>query len=223
MEFPIGEQLENAYADFMRQTQHPRTGYWGPWYRMGGKLFIVQDLSFTFHHVNYRAGNVENWNRLAETTLRIRDKIYPNGWRPDESTSFSNHHNYDVVQIFFRGWPYMSQDLKKQARAAMLDMLRWCLTESVEGDGFGDDDPFEAMYFGVRFLDRIGYWDDGKRFWSREPLPTLEQRRTPLALAKALLGRLRQLGAWSERGETLLTILEMAVWLGERAVAEPQV
>ena len=57
----------------MRQTQHPRTGYWGPWYRIGGKLLIVQDLSFTFHQINYRQGNVELWPQIIETTLNIKD------------------------------------------------------------------------------------------------------------------------------------------------------
>src|SRR5262249_17494310 len=27
--FPITDAIENAFGDFMQQTQHPRTGYWG--------------------------------------------------------------------------------------------------------------------------------------------------------------------------------------------------
>lgn len=211
--FWIDDAIENVFGDFMQQTQHPRTGYWGPWYRVGNRLLMVQDLSYTFHHVNFRAGNVGNWNRIADTTLKIRGLTYPNGWKPKDA-AYSDHHNYDVVQIFFRGWPYMTRQLKTEARSAMEDMLHWCLTESVKDDGFGTDDPFESLYFGVRFLDRIGYWDSAKRFWSRQPLRTPEGRPTPAELAVRLDSGLKKLGVRSERGETIANILRFAVCAG---------
>jgi hypothetical protein len=46
--FDITEELIVNYSDYLEQTQHPRTGYWGPWYRFDGQLIRVQDLSFTF-------------------------------------------------------------------------------------------------------------------------------------------------------------------------------
>src|SRR5712664_543567 len=54
--FSISPELEASYTDYLQQTQHPRTGYWGPWYRFGERLVMVQDLAFTFHVINYRAG-----------------------------------------------------------------------------------------------------------------------------------------------------------------------
>src|SRR5262249_23575387 len=78
--FKISDELEIVYLDYLRQTQHPRTGYWGPWYRFGHRLFMVQDLSFTYHIVQYRSGNVENWPQIIESTFAIRDLIYPAGW-----------------------------------------------------------------------------------------------------------------------------------------------
>src|SRR5262249_45615408 len=56
--FSVSNELQAVYADYLDQTQHPRTGYWGPWYRFDDKLVPVQDLSFTFHIVQYRAGNI---------------------------------------------------------------------------------------------------------------------------------------------------------------------
>jgi hypothetical protein len=212
--FPIDTELENAYTDFLRQTQHPRTGYWGPWYRADGQLFMVQDLSFTFHQVTFRAGNVENWERIAETTLSIKERTYPNGWKPNNGAKFSNHHNYDVVQIFFYGWPHMSRRLKCDARAAIREMLDWCLIESIRDNVFVGDERFEALYFGVRFLDRVGYWDGAKRFWSREGLSLPDGAPNPNDLAPLLLGALDHLQERSERADTVRAILQAAACVG---------
>jgi hypothetical protein len=94
--FRISENLECSYLDFIRQTQHPRTGYWGSWYRIDNRLFMVQDLSFTYHQISYRQGNVELWPQIIDTTLQIKDRSYPMGWKDlDRDTGHkfnSNHH-----------------------------------------------------------------------------------------------------------------------------------
>jgi hypothetical protein len=174
--------LETVYADSLAQTQHPRTGYWGPWYRFSNRLVMVQDLSFTFHLVNYHAGNIANWPLVVDTTLAIKALCYPMGWKPDADTRYSNHNNHDLVTIFFFGWPHIASSQKEAVRAEITDMLTWCLTRSVDGDRFakaGDSD-LDAYYFGVRFLYRAGFWDPSKRFWSRRtsklpprPLPRM--------------------------------------------------
>jgi len=41
--FTISDELEAIYGDYLQLTQHPRTGYWGPWYRFSGRLVMVQD------------------------------------------------------------------------------------------------------------------------------------------------------------------------------------
>ena len=212
--FKIGEKLENAYEDFMNQTQHPRTGYWGPWYRAGNRLLMVQDLSFTFHHVKFRkAKGISHLDRIAETTLKIRDLTYPNGWKPTEGSIYRDHHNYDVVQILALCWPEMKRKQKEEACAAMGDMLEWCLSESFDGTNFrSEKDPFEALYFGVRFLDRVGYWDIKQRFWLPLSVRIPVGPGTPLELAERCLQTLEGLAkAKSERGETIRDILNAAI------------
>lgn len=216
--FKIDSPLENALADFLSATQHPRTGYWGPWYRFGDQLMMVQDLSFTFHQVSYRRGNISNWPSLAETTLRIKDRRYPNGWRTKDG-GLSNHHNYDVVQIFFYGWPYLSRDLKKRAAAEIGLLLRWCLEETIDKGGFIGAEPFEELYFGVRFLDRLGFWDRAKRFWTQEALSKPDDRPGPAMLCNVLSAQLRSLGQSSERAATIAEILRAARCFSEGGLA----
>jgi hypothetical protein len=211
--FKIGEKLEHAYEDFMNQTQHPRTGYWGPWYRAGNQLRMVQDLSFTFHHVKFRKGKgISHLDRIAETTLKIRELTYPNGWKPEEGGKFRDHHNYDVVQILAFCWPEMKPEQREEACGSMGEMLEWCLAESFDGANFTTEkDPFEALYFGVRFLDRVGYWDIAKRFWLPLPVRIPAGPCSPLDLAERCLKTLEGLAkARSERGETIRDILTEA-------------
>ena len=215
--FAIDAQLENALADFLAATQHPRTGYWGPWYRFGDRLFMVQDLSFTFHQVNYRRGNIANWPQLAETTLRIKERLYPNGWRTKDG-GFSNHNNYDVLQIFFYGWPYLSRNLKERAADEIRLLLRWCLTESVDESGFKGAEPFEELYFGVRFLDRVGFWDQAKRFWTQETFPQNDDP-SPAYLGTVLTAQLTRLEQSSQRAAEIAKILRIARFLNEGDLA----
>jgi hypothetical protein len=82
------EALKASYLDFLRQVQHSATGYWGPWYVIEDGLETKQDLSFTFHQVSYLKGAVDHWPNIIETTLAIKDQIYPYGWRPSEGSVF---------------------------------------------------------------------------------------------------------------------------------------
>lgn len=195
--FAVDTPLENALADFLAATQHPRTGYWGPWYRFGNRLLMVQDLSFTFHQVSYRRGDIANWPQLAKTTLRIKERRYPNGWRTKDG-GLSNHNNYDVVQIFFYGWPHFDRPLKKRVADEIWLLVRWCLSESIDEGGFKGAEPFEELYFGVRFLDRVGFWDRAKRFWMPERLPDLGTRLDPVLICDVLDAQLGRLGNTSE-------------------------
>jgi hypothetical protein len=91
------------------------------------------------------------------------------GWKPDADTQYSNHNNYVVSTILSLGWPRMPSARKDEARAESAGMLDWCLTEAVDGSVFknSEDSDLDAYYFGVRFLDRVGFWDRSKRLWSR--------------------------------------------------------
>jgi hypothetical protein len=221
LEFGISREFKLAYEDFMNQTQHPRTGYWGPWYRIGNQLRMVQDLSFTFHHVKFSKGKVLNLKRIAETTLKIKDRIYPNGWRPggDKPARYSDHHNYDVVQLLAFCWGEMTSEQVEEAQSEIRKMLVWCLTQSLDEGGFKTSgDPFEALYFGVRFLERIGYWNPKKRFWSPASLEVAGGPPSPTRLAKSLLKRLDDFAkSAGERGETLRDILKESIVISENA------
>ena len=210
--FDITPELEAIYGDFLGQTQHPRTGYWGPWYRIGGKLLQVQDLSFTFHVINYRQGNVANWPTIIDTTLDIEPLIYPAGWTPSNGAQRSHHNNYDVVTIFALGWPHMTGDQKTTVRDRIRQLLQWCLAE-ITADGFNpeaDTAPADTYYYGVRFLDRLGFWDPQRRFWSRSAPDLPDWMGSPGKLAALLLDRLTALNDHTSETATATAILQTA-------------
>lgn len=217
--FDVRPALEESYRDFLRQTQHPRTGYWGPWYRFDGRLVMVQDLSFTFHIVNYLSGDVERWGAIIDTTLAIRELIYPAGWRPSAQERYSNHNNYDVIQIFAFGWSHMTRAQKTNASQAVVDMLEWCLGKSLQGDGFDDDASVDSYYYGVRFLDRAGVWDPAARFWLvglDMPAPEVD----PVDLVVRLSRGFDAVRDDSAESETVSGILDRACWLTGRGYAD---
>jgi hypothetical protein len=210
----ISPTLDASYADYLAQTQHPRTGYWGPWYRFGDELFMVQDLSFTFHIVQYRSGNIANWQLVVDSTFSIKELAYPAGWKPNDGAKYSNHNNYDVVTILFFGWPHMTLEQKKRARYEIQEMLTWCLTESLSNDctefKAAGDTELDSYYFGVRFLDRIGFWDRAKRFWLQTGLKIPAGLPTPNEICKQLKRGFEELEVDSETADNVKDILDIA-------------
>jgi hypothetical protein len=211
--FPRG--FEAAFCDYLSQTQHPRTGYWGPWYLLEGELVIAHDLSFTFHVVNYRRGDIRNWPLVIDTTLAIKDGLYPYGWKPNENTKYSLHHCYDVVQIFSYGWPHMTWRQKRRARDELSAMLRWCLTEAINDRGAfklrDDDVPIEIYYFGVRLLDAMGLWSMDKRFWYGGELPRFKGAPTPRDLCRSLAKAFAKFDQGSAKDNVVLQVLKTAI------------
>jgi hypothetical protein len=167
------QQYRQFFLDYVEAWQDPVTGYWGPWYLSNDQLYYAIDLSFTFHIISYRHGNVNYWPQIIQTTLEIQDQPYPFGF----AGGFTNHNDYDVAKILRYAWPWMS--VEQQARAAALidDMLRWTLTSSLQREGSFKVVPmaFSSVdadfYFGVAFLDVVGYWDPAKRFWTKAEFP----------------------------------------------------
>lgn len=174
-----GIELDDAYikafTDFLDDIQNPETGYWGPWYSSDGNIHRFDDLSYTFHIVSYRKGDVRQWPNIIRTTLERRDAEYPLGWR--SRGAFNNHNNYDVAKIFRHGWTHMTNSQQAFAASQMDRMLDWCLNHSMRPDGsFVFDELFynsleSCHYFGVSFLDEVGYFRPRKRFWTSRKFP----------------------------------------------------
>lgn len=189
--FRLDPALKPALLDYLDETwQDPDTGYWGTWYRAeGGGLVKTADLSITFHIVSFREGRVKRWPRIVETTLALKGREYPYGWLEDGQ--MSNHHNYDVARLLHLGWPHMTEGQREQTRVEIARMLDWCLAETIEPDGsfkIGDESTLGgAFYFGVSFLDEVGYFSKANRFW------TDREFRGSRELRDRILGRLRAL------------------------------
>lgn len=192
--------IAEVRADFRRfldAWQDPDSGYWGEWYQVGTQLYRTVDLSITFHFISYLQGDVHYWPQIIETTFKIENQPYPYGWRYGASSN--NHNNYDVVKIFRYAWPHMTEEQRQRARSAMHRMLDWTLNQSLQADGsFASDENFFSSvasdyYFGISFLDEVGYWRAKKRFWtdetfadSRAACLLIRQRLAQLQLASPL-------------------------------------
>ena len=160
-----------AFERFVRDWQDPETGFFGVTYIIDnkGNEITTTDLSLTFHMVRYAPHLVRWWQRLIDTLLAIKDQQYPEGWL--ENSKMSDHNNYDVVELFFRGWPHMRADQRRQASQEVAKMLDWCLEYSVRDTGEiinpdKGDMVMDSYYFAAAFLDTIGYFDASKRFWA---------------------------------------------------------
>jgi hypothetical protein len=160
---------------------------------------------------------------VIESTFEIKELTYPAGWKPVDGPQYSNHNNYDVLTIFCFGWPHMTRDQKQRARKEISSMLEWCLTKSVCGDRFlaPGESAIDAYYFGVRFLDRVGFWDSAKRFWSRKPPSLPADAPAPSDLCKRLQRGFSKLNDVSEEGATVRALLQVAACTSRPRSANP--
>jgi len=155
---------------FVRDWQDPETGFFGVTYIIDsqGKTVRTTDLSLTFHMARYAPHLVRWWPLLVDTLLGMKDQQYPEGWL--ENSKMTDHNNYDVVELFSRGWPHLRLDQRQKASQEIANMLDWCLQKSVRCTGeiiYPDkgDMVIDSYYFAAAFLDTIGYFDQTKRFW----------------------------------------------------------
>ena len=189
-----------------RRGVGPVSGYWGPWYLSEGQLYKTTDLSFTFHIVSYRRGQVDRWPEIIDTTVGIKNDPYPFGWK--HAAGPNNHNNYDVAKVFRYGWPHMSAEERQRAASIIADMLHWTLTSSLQTNGSFRTVPtfFSSVgadfYFGVSFLQTIGYWDPAKRFWTEQDFPEAA------ATCKQIKTRLVEMALKSHESKSALTHLE---------------
>ncbi|MCP4327729.1 MAG: hypothetical protein GY791_04745 [Alphaproteobacteria bacterium] len=198
----IDHSLAGVYRGFLDSWQDSRAGYWGAWYISRGKLYRSADLSFTYHTVAYRRGQVNYLDRIVRTTLEIKDRDYPYGWL--HRGRYNNHNNYDVVRIFALGWPLLSESEKALTAQQIGELVHWTVSQSLASDGsFVVDQTFynrtsDAYYFGVSFLDAAGYWDNAKRFWTDADFPEA------IATCRAIKARLEFLALEGESAVSAL-------------------
>jgi len=181
-----------AFERFVGDWQDPETGFFGVTYIIDNKGNEIRttDLSLTFHMARYTPHLVRWWQRLIDTLLAIKDQQYPEGWL--ENSKMSDHNNYDVVELFFRGWPHMRADQRRLASQEVGKMLDWCLEYSVRDTGEiinpdKGDMVMDSYYFAAAFLDTIGYFDASKRFWADQgqvPTDTEPLRKAMIAQLK---------------------------------------
>jgi len=172
--YPFHPQLKDVFLDFlMNRARNPDTGYCGEWFKTGNSITKTDRLSITFHIISYLKGDVTDWPKVINTTLAIKDKIYPDGWLSHHG--YVNHHNMDVVVLFRYGWNHATPAQQAAIRVELHKMLDWCLKESLQPDGSfrsrEEESLEETEYFGTAFLARLGYFDKTRRYWTDEDFP----------------------------------------------------
>jgi hypothetical protein len=161
-----------AFERFVLDWQDPATGFFGVTYitDANGTEVRTRDLSLTFHMARYAPHLVRWWPKVIDTLLAMKGGTYPQGWL-DGGTTMTDHNNYDVAELFYRGWMRMEPRQRQAASAAVKEMLDWCLGGSVKDDGSlvapDKSDPIpDSFYYAASFLDTIGFFDKKKRFWT---------------------------------------------------------
>jgi hypothetical protein len=174
--------FQPVFERFIQDWQDPKTGFFGVTYLLeDGSVIRTKDLSLTFHMGRYVPHLVRWWPTVIETLLAMKDQQYPQGWLEDGK--MTDHNNYDVADLFYRGWPQMEVEQRQMASEAVSQMFDWCLDKSVTPEGKvrhidkGDLAP-DSYYFSAAFLDTIGFFDRTKKFWTDRPLPDAGPIRT---------------------------------------------
>ena len=210
LKFTISQELEETFVDYLWSLQQKQTGYWGPSYKFDDGIATVPDLSFTFHIVHYYMDNttrvVPNLDKIVATTLAMKHEVYPNGWL-DKDGKPSDHNNFDVVTLFDCGWKAASWKQRDVMRHEIQALVDWCLTRSLQDDQFGSEKTIDGYYYGVRFLDRIGFWDKAKRFWSSDDISLPNGCLPPEKIRDRLLQGFEAVDDGSEYCETIRQIL----------------
>ncbi len=159
------DALQQTFMDFVDRWQDPETGYWGAWYRYNDQIYRTADLSYTYHIIHARRGDVDHWPQIIETTFAMRDQTYPYGWL--SNGKWNNHNNYDVARIFHYGWEYLDADQQTHIAELMQEMIDWCFENTVmpSYEGFRYNPELGGslgaeLYFGVSFLDAVDYFKD---------------------------------------------------------------
>jgi hypothetical protein len=210
VQFDLLPPFVDAFTQYLWDLQDKDTGYWGPAYQFGNELVVVPDLSFTFHVVHYypvdRKPEIPNLDKMVGTTLAIKNDEAPNGWL--KNGKLTDHNNFDVVTIFSRGWK-AAPGLQSTVATEIQRLVDWCVTKSLNGERFGHSGAatVDSYYYGVRFLDDVGLWDDGKCFWRKPPIPLPNGVPTAAEIKRNLRRGFDRVKDDSEYAETIDGIL----------------
>ena len=111
----------------------------------------------------------------------------------------------------------MTEFQKEKARHEIQKMLNWSLNESLTSDGVFKNGPefFSSVaadfYFGVSFLDAVGFLDRSKRFWTDDEFDNAS------ALCCKIKQRLTAIGLKAQPAQSAMNRLN-----GSCAVCPPQ-
>jgi hypothetical protein len=131
----ISTRSFGTLRQFVKRWQNLATRCWGQWMiDRQGRVWKMDDVGITFHVVSDLHGQVEQLDRIAKRLLQLDRLNFPAGIRFDGH--YESHLNWDAVKIFRIGWPYLDDVTKQQARNEISRMLQWCLTQSLQPDGF---------------------------------------------------------------------------------------
>jgi hypothetical protein len=210
LQFEVTPYFVDKFTQYVWALQDEETGYWGPAYKFGNELVVVADLSFTFHLVHYYPVDakpaIPNLDKMVATTLAIKNQEAPNGWL--KNGKFTDHNNFDVVTIFSRGWK-AAPNLQSTVATEIKGLVDWCVTKSLNGERFGHSGAatVDSYYYGVRFLDDLGLWDDSKCFWRKPPIPLPAGVPTATEIRENLRRGFDKVKDDSEYAETIDAIL----------------
>lgn len=173
--YAFDPELKEALRQFVDRWQNPATGCWGQWVvDRQGRVWKMDDMAMTFHVVSDLHGQVGHQDRIAARLLELDDANFPAGIKLDGH--FENHLNWDAVKILRSAWPMLDEKTRQKARAEIMRMLKWCLSESYQPDGSFkvselDDTVGDAFSYGVSFLREAGYFRKEDRFWTDRDFP----------------------------------------------------
>jgi len=204
-DYRFDPQLKQTLLDYLdNRWQDPQTGFFGGWYRTPTGVRKTANLSTTFHIAAYLHGRLKHWPQIIQTTLAMQDHEFPYGWL--EEGHMSNHHDFDVVRLLRYGWPDMSETQRAQARVAIQKMLDFCLKETLNPDGsfkMMDEDTVASSYsLPVAFLQEVGYFEPGRRFWTDAEFPQSPD------VARRIAAHLRSLHLDDPEAKKTLRLLE---------------
>jgi len=186
---PLTDAWVEAWWSFLGEWQDPATGTWGARYSYsnatddgaaaGGALVAqAHDLSMTYHILSYSHKGHRHAARLYPELHGwllspgfLQDGVYPLGrlyhGRP------CAHNDYDVARLWELVLPSVpNATARKVAAAWVVDATAATLSDQLGAADFVFEarmgSLFDAQYFGVALLSKVGYFNASERWWAAD-------------------------------------------------------